>query len=70
MKIVRVKFENYYRVYSYKTNLSLRPGAKYKITANNIKYDTPVRVIDYTAQVPFGIELKEICSAEEIEEDK
>lgn len=70
MKIVRVKFENYYRVYSYKTKLSLRPGAKYKITADGQEYGTPVRIIGYTEQAPFGIELKEICGAEEVEENE
>lgn len=69
MKIIRVKFDNFYRIYSYKTDLPLRRGVAYKITtANGDRYCTSVRVIDYVDTAPEGIQLKVITAAEEVED--
>lgn len=68
-KIVRIKFDNFHRIYNYKTELPLRRGTAYKIsTANGDRYCTAVRVIGYADAAPEGIQLKTITSAEEVED--
>lgn len=68
MRVVKVRYINYWREYSFNTKLDLKVGAQYKITANGSTYGTPVIVIGY-GEAPEGIPLKEIDEAvEEIEE--
>lgn len=70
MNIIQIKFENYYRSYSFYTKLNLREGQRYKIKASGAEYATPVRVMGYVNTAPAGIVLKEITEAEEYNEDK
>lgn len=68
MRVVRVRYINYWREYSFNTKLDLKVGALYKITANGTTYGTPVVVTGY-GEAPEGIALKEIDEAvEEVDE--
>ncbi len=68
MRVVKVRYINYWREYSFNTKLDLEVGAKYKITANGFTYGTPVVVTGY-GKAPEGIALKEIEDAiEEVDE--
>lgn len=68
MRVVRVRYINYWREYSFNTKLDLKVGALYKITANGTTYGTPVVVTGY-GEAPEGIVLKEIEDAvEEVDE--
>lgn len=68
MRVVKVRYINYGREYSFYTKLNLEVGAKYKITANGFTYGTPVIVTGY-GKAPEGITLKEIEDAiEEVDE--
>lgn len=64
MRVVRVRYINYWREYSFNTKLDLKVGAQYKITANGTTYGTPVVVTGY-GEAPEGITLKEIDEAVE-----
>lgn len=63
VKIVNVKFSNYWKTYAFKTKLNLIPGQKYTIVADGVKYSTPVIIEKYANMAPVGIELKEIEEA-------
>ena len=69
MRFVSVKFNNYYRSYTFKTNLSLKEGRVYKIAADGFRYGAPVMVEKYLENPPEGILLKEIDEANEVEEE-
>lgn len=69
MKFVSVKFDNYYRHYTFKTNLPLKEGKHYKILAAGAVYSTPVKVMEYKSKGPDGVELKEITDAIEVENE-
>lgn len=63
MKIVEVTFPNSTKLYSYYTNLSLVPGMKYDIEADNItRYSSPVKVVGYRKSKP-DCALRTITSA-------
>ena len=64
MRVVKVRYINYWREYSFNTKLDLKVGAQCKITANGSTYGTPVVVTGY-GEAPEGIPLKEI---EEVDE--
>ena len=68
MKFVSVKFNNYHRNYTFKTNLQLKEGRVYKIAADGFRYGAPVIVEKYVKNPPEGIVLKEIDEAQEVEE--
>ena len=69
MRVVKVRYINYWREYSFNTKLDLKVGAVYKITAGGSTYGTPVVVTGY-GEAPKGIPLKELDDAvEEVEED-
>jgi len=70
MKFVSVKFNNYYRNYTFKTNLNLKEGRGYKIVADGFKYGAPITVQKYLRNPPEGIQLKEIEEAQEVEEEE
>ena len=69
MKIVSVKFNNYYRSYAFNTRLPLKEGKVYRIRADGLEYSTPVKVEKYLDKGPVGITLKEIDNAVEVEEE-
>lgn len=68
VKVVNVKFQNYWKTYAFHTNLVLKVGKKYNIIADGVKYRTPVIVEGYVSRAPEGIVMKEITEAEPFEE--
>ena len=68
IKIVNVRFQNYWKTYAFRTGLSLKVGSKYTIIADGIKYRTPVIIEGFAPCAPEGIIVKEITEAEPYEE--
>lgn len=66
MKVVSVRFRNYWRSYAFNTNLPLKEGKIYKVRAQDTSYSTSVVVEGYLDTAPDGIQLKEIIEAEEV----
>lgn len=65
MKVVTVRFLGSAREYEYWTDLDLKVGAEYVITADgNYKYGTPVVVVKFAQSPSFSGKLRKITKAE------
>lgn len=69
MKYVQVKFSEYGKTYTYKTNLSMLIGAVYDITADyETTYTSPVTVIGISNKRPEDVRPKDVPYIREITE--